>query len=44
MTKDLKSELEVLSRRITFSEGLIQENEKFKREIDEKSEVNKKRI
>lgn len=43
-TTDIKNELEVLSRRITFSEGAIQDSNKFQREINEKAEINKGRI
>ena len=42
--KDLNNEVEVLNRRITFSEGIIQQNEKDKRENNEKFEINRVRI
>lgn len=41
---DLKNESEVLARRITFSEGVIQKNEQIKREYNEKFETNRVRI
>ena len=42
--EDLKNEMEVLARRLTFSEGVIQENEKDKREIRENVDINRVRF
>lgn len=42
--EELKNEMEVLGRRITFSEGVIQEKEKKEREINEKLDINRIRM
>ena len=44
VVEDLKNEMEVLARRLTFSEGVIQENEKDKREIRENVDINRVRF
>ena len=42
--EELKNEMEVLGRRITFSEGVIQEKEKKEREVNEKLDINRIRM
>lgn len=42
--EELKNEMEVLNRRITFSEGVIQEKEKKEREVNEKLDINRIRM